>query len=82
MAIKNDEKTSKRKSWKIRNTNNQLNVLLHKPKLHDARSQLGKFYEVLVDTFYEYVENTKVNGTYYIRRFVTRGWLRLALKSL
>lgn len=52
------------------------NVLIVNPKRHQQDSNLRKFGKVITATFYEYAAITKVNGMYYLRQFVTSGWLR------
>lgn len=53
------------------------NVLIVNPKKHQKASTLNKLFKVLTATFYEYAAITKVNGMYYLRQFVTSGWLRV-----
>lgn len=31
---------------------------------------------IATDTFYEYAENTKLNGFYYLKRNISRGYVR------
>jgi hypothetical protein len=52
------------------------NVLLVNPKKFQKDSTIVKIAKVLIDTFYEFANITKVNGMYYLRRFVTQGFQR------
>lgn len=52
------------------------NVLILNPKKFQKDSSLKKIANVIVDTFYEFAGITKVNGMYYLRRFVTHGFQR------
>lgn len=52
------------------------NVLIVDPKKFQKVSTLRKIATVIVDTFYEFAGITKVNGMYYLRRFVTQGFQR------
>lgn len=52
------------------------NILIINPKKHKPVPTSRKILTVFIDTFYEWASITKVNGSYYLRRFVTRGWLR------
>lgn len=52
------------------------NVLIVNNKRHQKDSVLRKVGKVFTATFYEYAGITKVNGMYYLRQFVTEGWLR------
>jgi hypothetical protein len=52
------------------------NVLLTNPKNYIKDSMPKKIAGVIVDTFYEFASITKVNGMYYLRRFVTHGFQR------
>lgn len=53
------------------------NVLIINPKTHSTEKNSTRIFKVLSETFYEYFNITKVNGMYYLRKFVTTGWLRL-----
>lgn len=64
------------KNEKLRKAKRPSNVLLLNPKKHQTASLKSKIIHVFVGTFYEYAAITKVNGMYYLRQFVTRGWLR------
>lgn len=88
--IKPKEKTSKVKKAKekrnkilipkdpkLRKPKASANVLIIDPKKYLQDSTARKLVKVLVATFYEFAAITKVNGMYYLRRSVTRGWLRL-----
>lgn len=65
------------KDEKLKKPKASQNVLLFNSKKHQQASPWKKIRNVLIDTFYEFAGITKVNGMYYLRRFVTRGWLRL-----
>ncbi|KAG5683871.1 hypothetical protein PVAND_013132 [Polypedilum vanderplanki] len=52
------------------------NVLLTNPKTYIKDSTLKRILDVIIDTFYEFAGITKVNGMYYLRRFVTHGFQR------
>lgn len=52
------------------------NVLILNPKKHQKDSTFKKLIKVFIATFYEYADITKVNGMFYLRQFVTQGWLR------
>lgn len=52
------------------------NVLIINPKKHQKDSTFRKIIKVFIATFYEYANITKVNGMYYLRQYVTEGWLR------
>ena len=66
--IKRDKKLQKAKGVQ--------NVLLVDPKKFQKASTIRKVATVIVDTFYEFADITKVNGMYYLRRFVTQGFQR------
>lgn len=53
------------------------NVLIINPRQRQTDSVGKRNLNVLIATFYEYAGITKVNGMFYLRKFVTRGWLRL-----
>jgi hypothetical protein len=71
------------KKKKVKNLDKKLkkakiveNVLLVNPKKFQKDSTIVKIAKVLIDTFYEFANITKVNGMYYLRRFVTQGFQR------
>lgn len=66
--IKRDKKLQKAKQVE--------NVLLVDPKKFQKVTTIRKIVTVIVDTFYEFAGITKVNGMYYLRRFVTQGFQR------
>lgn len=67
-VLKRDKKLKKPKA--------PANVLIINPKMRQKDSALIRSLSVLIATFYEYAGITKVNGMFYLRKFVTRGWLR------
>lgn len=68
ILIPKDEKLKKPKKIE--------NVLLVDPKKYQKDSSLKRIVDVIVDTFYEFAGITKVNGMYYLRRYVTHGFQR------
>lgn len=65
-----------KKDKKLKKAKVNANVLLVNPKKFKKDSTLVKVTKVLIDTFYEFAGITKVNGMYYLRRFVTQGFQR------
>lgn len=65
------------KDEKLRKPKASSNVLILNPKKYRKDSTAKKIFTVFVDTFYEWASITKVNGSYYLRRFVTSGWIRV-----
>lgn len=65
------------KDKKLRKPKKVGNVLLINPKNYQKDKIYMKIINVIVDTFYEFAGITKVNGMYYLRRFVTHGFQRL-----
>lgn len=61
---------------KLKKPKESSNVLILNPKKHQKDSTLRKIAKVFIATFYEYAGITKVNGMFYLRQFVTHGWLR------
>ena len=89
--VKKEKKQKEKKEKKIQEKNVRIlipkdaklkkpkapeNVLFVNPKTFEKDSVIRKIFKVLTATFYEYAGITKVNGMYYLRQFVTRGWLR------
>lgn len=68
--------STKKKDKNLKKAKVVENVLLVNPKKFQKDSTLVKFTKVLVDTFYEFADITKVNGMYYLRRFITHGFQR------
>lgn len=64
------------KDEKLRKPKEPSNVLFINPKKHQKDSFKSKIMKVFTETFYEYAGITKVNGMFYLRQFVTKGWLR------
>jgi hypothetical protein len=58
------------------------NVLLTNPRNYIKDSTVKRIFNVIVDTFYEFAGITKVNGMYYLRRFVTYGFQRLLWSTI
>lgn len=65
------------KDKKLRKPIEPVNVLIINPKRRQKDSSYQRLLNVLIATFYEYASITKVNGMFYLRKFVTHGWLRL-----
>lgn len=65
------------KDGKLRKPKKISNVLIVNPRSLRQDSTFKKVINILVATFYEFAEITKVNGMYYLRRGVTTGWLRV-----
>lgn len=65
------------KDEKLRKPKEPSNILIINPKRHHKASVKSKVLKVIIATFYEYADITKVNGMFYLRQFVTSGWLRL-----
>lgn len=53
------------------------NFLILNSKKFKKDSVKLKVKKVFIATFYEYAEITKVNGMFYLREFVTSGWVRV-----
>lgn len=53
------------------------NILLTDPRKYQTESVFSKILRVIFDTFYEFAGITKINGMYYLRRFVTHGFQRI-----
>ena len=53
-----------------------INVMIMKKERRVKVSNFQKTFKVLTEMFYEYVDITKVNGMFYLRRFVSRGFQR------
>lgn len=62
---------------KLKKPEKSSNVLIVDPKKHQKASTFEKLLKVITATFYEYAAITKVNGMFYLRKFVTIGWLRV-----
>ena len=54
-----------------------INVLMLKKNKNVQLSTLKKVQNVLTEMFYEYTDITKINGMFYLRKFVTKGLQRL-----
>ena len=65
------------KDEKLRRPKESSNVLILNPKKYQKITFKSKIINIFTETFYEYADITKVNGMYYLRQFVTKGWLRL-----
>jgi Amiloride-sensitive sodium channel len=69
IAIPKDEKLKKPKKVE--------NVLIINPKKYQKDPFTRKIANVIIDTFYEFANITKVNGMYHLRRHVNHGFLRV-----
>lgn len=65
------------KDRKLKKPKKPRNVLLTDPKKYHKESSIKKVINVIIDTFYEFAGITKVNGMYYLRRFITHGFQRI-----
>lgn len=65
------------KDKKLKKPKKTGNILLIDPKKYHKETIIKKLINVIIDTFYEFAEITKVNGMYYLRRFVTHGFQRI-----
>lgn len=64
------------KDAKLKKPKISSNILIINPKKYKQVPTSKKILTVFIDTFYEWASITKVNGSYYLRRLVTTGWLR------
>lgn len=53
-----------------------VNVMIMRKEKRVRISNFRKAFMVLTEMFYEYVDITKVNGMFYLRRFVSQGFQR------
>lgn len=53
-----------------------INVLIMKKEKRVKLSTFRRVFKVLTEMFYEYVDITKINGMFYLRRFVSQGFQR------
>lgn len=70
------EKKIKKKDKNLQKAKPIENVLIIGPKKFQKDSSMKKIINVIIDTFYEFASITKVNGMYYLRRYVTKGFER------